>query len=112
MFATKVRMTVALRFFLIAVILFNTLTPTAALAKLSIATSDWGKSLESKVEGNTNEVSVSSLTENHERQNFIRPTSQLREAAQPFESVALQTKFQHCYVLQICVRIRSGGDPD
>ena len=81
MFATKIRMTVALRFFLIAVILFNALSPILASAKSLPLSNNSVDTSETQSKGTSNKLELSSLKENNYLQRFSHPTSNESEKA-------------------------------
>jgi len=81
MFA-KPRMAVALRVFLMAVILFNALSPTLASAKPSLPNNS-ADSSENQNWGKSHEIDRSSLKSNNYLQRFARPISDVSESPEP-----------------------------
>jgi hypothetical protein len=83
MFTPKPRLEIASRMFLIAVILFNALIPTAASAKSSVTASDFAGAFENKKLGKSSDIDLLPRTENQYRQRFARPISNVSEQAKP-----------------------------
>ena len=92
MFAYKSRIANAFRVLLTAVILFNALMPTVALAKSSTSQSDFANAPVSQNEGKQSTNKIVLPTENNiQRQNFSRPISRVGEMAKPSDNSVMQT---------------------
>jgi RHS repeat-associated protein len=91
MFAFVSRTEIMIRVLLIAMVLFNALAPTAALAKPSAIQNDLVNTSENRSGEKQNEAESLSSVENGHQERFARPISRVNEKPQQSENVLAQT---------------------